>query len=189
MLFRSQMKLQSEKVLQSIDSIVNDALHNQEMSKLLNPIIESVNEYKIAVRKYYNPEITSDANWYYHFQSDAHFDFVKGMKDYILFSQSFVVKETTFIDRGIYRSVMLGVVALLFILIIIMMFFVLLDIYYLKPVVKLTKSLDKYLSSGTPFIVKVDGKDEVYKLKELILDLISANRSAKRNNNNIFNQD
>ena len=183
------MRHQSEIILQRMDSVVNNALHNNGASELLDPVINSVAQYKKDAREYYPLAILDDENWYYHFQSDAYFNFVKGMKEYILFSQGFVVQETTSIYSGIYRSVMLGIVSLLFVLIILLMFFVLLDIYYLKPVVKLTKSLDQYLSSGTPFVVKVDGKDEVYKLKELILDLISANRSSKKNNNNIFNQD
>lgn len=176
------------KTLYSLDSISISAMRNLDTETHFNKIIDDIDQYKKGVNRFYSAEYNSVDNWYYIFQSEVYLPFVKSIKQYMVYSQKFVVEETTKIDDGIYRSIMLGVVAMLFTIAILAIFFVLLDIYYLKPVVKLTKSLDEYIVSKVPFTVKVDGRDEVYKLKELILDLISANKSANKNNN-LFNKE
>lgn len=166
----------SENILNSLDSLTNAA--SPDVEKHLSTILDDIGMYKKGVRYYYDNNFSRD--WYHHFQSDTYFKFVKSTKQYMLLSQKYVVEETTKVYNGIYRSIMLGIVAIIFMIIILAIFFSLLDVYYLKPIVKLTRSLDSYLVSNKPFVVKVDGKDEVYHLKELILDLISENKSLKR---------
>lgn len=180
--------LNSGKVLFRLDSISTAAMSNPDIEKHYNKIINDIHKYNEGVVKFYSEENTSADNWYFAFQSEVYIPFMNSIKQYMLSSQKFVVNETSIIDDGIYRSIMLGIVAILFMIAILIMFFVLLDIYYLKPVVKLTHSLNEYLVSKIPFTVKVDGRDEVYKLKELILDLISANKSVNKENN-FFNRE
>lgn len=183
-----QLTNSSEDILRSLDSIIFVAQANPDMEKHISVIVEDISKYKRGVRGFYH-NIDEDEFWYNHFQANVYFKLVTSMKQYMLSLQQYVVDKTTIIDEGIHRSFMLGIVSIVFMIIILGIFFTLLDIYYLKPVVKLTKSLDSYFTSNKPFVVKVDGKDEVYHLKELILDLISQNKSLEKKNKELFKND
>ncbi len=176
---KDSLMIMSESILLKMDSVMTSSFVNNNMLKNAGTIAEDVEIYKNRIREKYQ-DINTDDSWYYIFQSDVYFSFTKHVKEYMVLSQTYVVNQTTKIDDGIYRSIMLGITAIIFMILILVIFYVLLDNHFLKPVVKLTKSLDAYLVSKTPFVVKVDGKDEVYKLKEYILDLISENKSVNK---------
>ena len=53
------------------------------------------------------------------------------------------------------------------------------DRYYVTPVLKITEGLRNYLNSKIPFKVTMEGRDEVYKLKEYIETMIGLLKNKK----------
>lgn len=181
----------SESVLKELDSLTTMLLYENTISVSLNKILEAKNLYIKNVRERYNSPKSSFEIVYTKEHLDAYWKFVNSVKDYMIQSQQYVLKETAEIDNGIHRSKMFGAVAISAMVLILIVFYYLLDVYYLRPIVSLTSSLHKYLLNKTPFVVNVDGRDEVYTLKELILDLISENRNrkAKKRDDDMFFND
>lgn len=173
----------SDVLLKRLDSLTETITQtNNLLLPYTDSIVASKNAYVKSVYALYEDHQKSPYVWYSQFQMDAYWGFVNSIKNYMIVCQDYVVRETALIDEGIYRSVMMVLVSTATMLLILIMFFFFLDVYYLHPVVRLTKSLKLYLNSGVPFVVKVDGHDEVYTLRELILDLMSekGNKQAKK---------
>lgn len=181
----------SEKVLKELDSLTSMLSHSNMISVSLDTILQAKDLYITNVREQYNSPMSSFEVVYTKEHLNAYWKFVNSIKDYMIDSQRYVLDETAEIDSGIHRSKMFGAVAISVMVLILIIFYYLLDVYYLRPVVSLTSSLRKYLLNKTPFVVNVDGRDEVYTLKELVLDLISENRNkaAKQKSDDLFFND
>ena len=72
------------------------------------------------------------------------------------------------------------IIALLIGILIVVVFFYFINLYYISPVLKITDALKNYLNSKIPFKVNVEGRDEMFRLKESIEKLIDQQKS-KRN--------
>ncbi len=178
----------SESEIAQLDSIMMIAFDSKVLTGAKENLALEARNYIRNIRTLYpNSKQLPNFDWYSTFQTDVYVPFIKAVKSYLLDSQEYLIIETTNTDANIHRSLMIAVVALAFMVIILFIFYKMLHIYYIRPVVRLTKSLDEYLVSKIPFVVKVDGKDEVYTLKSLILDLISQNKSLAKRDRDIFN--
>ena len=71
-------------------------------------------------------------------------------------------------------------ITLLIGILIVVVFFYFINLYYISPVLKITDALKNYLNSKIPFKVNVEGRDEMFRLKESIEKLIDQQKS-KRN--------
>mgnify|MGYP000323821131 FL=1 len=84
------------------------------------------------------------------------------------------------LEDNAYRATMPGFIALLIGILIVVVFFYFINLYYISPVLKITDALKNYLNSKIPFKVNVEGRDEMFRLKESIEKLIDQQKS-KRN--------
>lgn len=80
------------------------------------------------------------------------------------------------VENSVYRAITpsLVTVGVVLLLLFVLLFFI--DIYYIRPVVKMEKSLEGFLKFNSPFNVTFEGRDEVHKLKEHIGELVDAVR-------------
>lgn len=83
-------------------------------------------------------------------------------------------------DRGFYRSIIPGVVAVAVgvILVLLLMFFI--TSFYVKPLKKMLDGLDEYRSMGRRYNYSFDGDDELAELNEGITELTEENRQYRR---------
>ena len=154
------------------DSLYNQALISYPKSVELVAISKARAQYiKILSEKTDSTGVYL-SNWYISKYNVAYNDFTNSIKSFMISSQQYVVKETGRLKANIYRTTMQSVAALSVSIVILYMFFLLIDLFYIKPVVAMTKSLQKYLDNDISFNVKVEGANEPLKLKELILILI-----------------
>ena len=94
-------------------------------------------------------------------------------------SQSVMDAKTAQLESNAYRAIMPGIIALAIAIIIIVMFSYFIDLYYVRPVLKITEGLHNYLNSKIPFKITMEGRDEVRKLKEYIEALIGLLKNKK----------
>ena len=83
-------------------------------------------------------------------------------------------------DRGFYRSIIPGIVAVSvgIILVLLLMFFII--SYYVNPLKKMLDGLDDYRAMGRRYSCTFDGDDELAELNEGITELTEENRQYRR---------
>jgi len=89
-------------------------------------------------------------------------------------------KNSATFDRGFYRSIIPGAVAIgVGLLLVLLLLFFLLS-YYVNPMYKMLKGLDNYRTLGTQYTVDFEGDDELKELNTQISEIISENAQYKR---------
>ena len=86
------------------------------------------------------------------------------------------IKKARRLEDNAYRATMPGFIALVIAIVIVLIFYYFVNLYYITPVLKIDSALKAYLDSKMPFKVTIEGKDEVYRLKERIESLIDQSK-------------
>ncbi|MBE5033019.1 CHASE3 domain-containing protein [Gallalistipes aquisgranensis] len=120
-----------------------------------------------------------DMDWFVNIYKTSYYELTTAIKNYMISSQSSLGTRASQLEGNAYRATSPGIITLGVAILIVLMFFFLIDLYYIRPVLKITKGLEDYLSLKIPFNVKMEGKDEVFKLKELIESLILVVKNKK----------
>lgn len=110
--------------------------------------------------------------WFAEVYSNSYYELTLAIKNFMLSTQNVVDENTERLRNNAYRAITPGILTLGIAIIIIIVFYGLIDLYYIKPVIKITAGLRDFLHSKIPFNVKVEGKDEVLRLKEYIDELV-----------------
>lgn len=110
---------------------------------------------------------------------DSYGELTYAIKSFMVSSQHTMVGETASLESNAYRAFMPGIIALIAAVVIIVTFYFMLSIYFITPVEKITRGLKNYLTLRIPFQVTVEGKDEVFRLKEYIDQLMAMIRTRK----------
>lgn len=162
----------SSDEIKLIDSLYLQAQQSYPQSKELGEIAAARKEYLEVLQDNIDPTYEGMSNWYVSRYNVAYTHFTSSIKEFMISSQQYVVKQTDRLKSNIYRTTMQSVVALSVSIVILFVFFLLIDVYFIKPISTMTKSLDRYLVNGSAFNVKVEGVNEPAKLRELIAQLI-----------------
>ena len=147
----------------------------------LEKLLKEKNDYIDTIRNFEKGREQSPVDWYFVAYKESYSAFVVTVKNFMRSTQQNVVEETAKMKNNAYRAIMQGIVALATAIVIIIVFFLLIDMYYIKPVVQITKGLKNYLTMRVPFNVQVAGKDEVFMLKEYIEQLLLRLKVKKNN--------
>ena len=83
-------------------------------------------------------------------------------------------------DKGFYRSIIPGAVAVAVGLLLLFMFFFFINVYYVKPVYKMLDELDNHLRFNRKYSLTFDGDDELAGLNKGITDIVEDNRVLKQ---------
>lgn len=106
------------------------------------------------------------------------------LRDYIgrlnsMIYESLEKNSATF-DRGFYRSIIPGIVAVgVGLLLILMLFFYLLS-YYVKPIEKIRKNIGAYRSLGKKYSVAFEGDDELSEINDAIGEIANENIQLRK---------
>ena len=89
-------------------------------------------------------------------------------------------KNSETFERGFYRSIIPGLVAVLagLILVVLLLFFVM--VYYVRPIYKMLSSLRDYRSYGKKYTYKFEGDDQLSELNSGISDLAGENQQLRK---------
>lgn len=109
----------------------------------------------------------------------THHKLTGAIRGFIVFSQKDMEGRAQELEKNAYRAITPGIIALAIAILIIIVFFYMIDVYYIRPVLKMTDGLHKYLTSNTPFRVTFEGRDEVFQLKGDIEELITRFKDKK----------
>ena len=109
-----------------------------------------------------------NVDWFVDIYKTSYSDLTSSIKNFMVSSQNMMDAKARRLEDNAYRATMPGFIALIF------YYFV--NLYYITPVLKIDSALKAYLDSKMPFKVTVEGKDEVYRLKERIESLIDQSK-------------
>ena len=89
-------------------------------------------------------------------------------------------KNSETFERGFYRSIIPGLVAVLagLILVVLLLFFVM--VYYVRPIYKMLSSLRDYRSYGKKYTYNFEGDDQLSELNSGISDLAGENQQLRK---------
>lgn len=162
---------ESKVTLHKLIAVTNKVKNSFPASDEMNKIFETQANF-INILSTNNDTTHFDTNWYFTKYKAGYNEFVYTVKRFMRSTQDSVIEETTNLTQSAHRAIKQGLVTLMTAIVIIIMFFALIDIYYIKPVVKITNGLKNYHNLKIPFNVSVVGRDEVYMLKEYIEQLM-----------------
>jgi methyl-accepting chemotaxis protein len=109
----------------------------------------------------------------------AWYDLALHIKDLMIDSQNTVDQNTTGVQANAYRAMMPGIITLAFAILIIFIFYILIDLYYIRPVLKVGQGLGNYLNQKIPYRVQVDARDEIKELSDDISTLVALLRKKE----------
>ena len=101
--------------------------------------------------------------------------------------EDLAVNSATF-ERGFYRSIIPGIVAICvgLLLVLMLLFFVL--VYYVNPIYKMLDSLSNYNSFGKKYNYSFDGDDQLSELNEDITNLVEENVQLRKRISDLRNK-
>lgn len=98
----------------------------------------------------------------------------------MLESQDYLANQAQSLEGSAHRAITPGIMALGVGIVILLMFLFFINIYLISPVVAISKALKDFLAYKIPFQVKMEGKDEILKLKESIEELVIRSKNREK---------
>ena len=136
--------------------------------------------YNGIVDAYLRDSLKADnVGWFVNIYKTSYSSLTSSIKNFMVSSQNSMDTKAIRLEDNAYRATMPGFIALLIALVIVVIFYYFVNLYYIKPVLKITHVLDAYLNSKIPFKVTLEGRDEVHRLKEYIEKLIDQLKSKR----------
>lgn len=117
--------------------------------------------------------------WFTTIYKSSYYDLTYAIKNFMVSTQHNMDKNTNQIKSNAYRAIMPGIIALSAAIIIIIVFFALIDLYYLKPILKINKGLRNYVNAKIPYKVTIEGDDEVSTINTDVTEIINMLRNKK----------
>jgi methyl-accepting chemotaxis protein len=104
----------------------------------------------------------------------------KYIKKLTLLNQQELYDSAAFHEASAQRAIVPGLVVILTSLIFTFIFTYLVNHYFVSPIIKLTKGINDYVKFHKPFDVPLETRDEIYKLKTSIKEMISLSRLSNK---------
>lgn len=155
-----------------MDSLLLQAAISYPNSRELLMIEHSRERYRRVLNDNIEKTEIGVSEWYLSNYSPAYTEFNNSIKEFMIASQRYVVKQTEKLKGDIYRTTMQSVVALSVSIAILFVFYLLINIFFITPVTDMTDALERYFSKGSTFKIKEDYVDELEKLKKYITEAI-----------------
>ncbi|MDD2197846.1 MAG: MCP four helix bundle domain-containing protein [Bacteroidales bacterium] len=106
----------------------------------------------------------------------------KHVKNLMIINQDELFKSAGYLETSAQRAAIPGLIVIITSLIFTFVFTYLVHHYFVSPIIRLTKGINDFVKFRKPFDVVIETKDELFSLKESIVNLISPlHRSPKKN--------
>ncbi len=112
-------------------------------------------------------------DWYVDSYKDEYVDVASHITRYMTGAQSTLGPDVNRLSRTAYRAVAPVFISLVVMIVVVIMFYYFLSVYYIRPVLRMNKSLGDFLTFKVPFDATMTCRDELSELKERIKSLIS----------------
>ncbi len=110
---------------------------------------------------------------------EAYYNLDSAIKNYMTSPEGSLVSRTEMLEDNAYKTMTPSILTLLAAILIVLMLYFFIDLYYVKPVQKLRKSLDGYINARIPFQAEFEGGDELRRIRDDIEILISRTKKEQ----------
>ncbi len=110
---------------------------------------------------------------------EAYYNLDSAIKNYMTSPEGSLVSRTEMLEDNAYKTMTPSILTLLAAILIVLMLYFFIDLYYVKPVQKLRKSLDGYINARVPFQAEFEGGDELRRIRDDIEILISRTKKEQ----------
>lgn len=165
--------------MRNLNSVMEDIKSNYPQSATLDSLIAAKDHYIDVINQLHSGSEIIKATWYLNSYKQSYLSLSQSTKEFMNVIQQQVVEEVERFNRTAYRSIMHGIISIAIAIMLMAVLYYLIDLYYITPIVKITKGVKNHLSSNLPFDVNSEAKDEVLQLKELIEQLIKNMKALK----------
>lgn len=156
------------------NSALLEAMENNPKSSYLQAIYDTNITYHSIVEQH-SPNNTemADMEWFMESYLKAYYAVDSAIKSYMTSPKTSVAVRMASLEQNTYKTVTPSVLTLLVAVIIIALFYFFIDIYYTKPVRRISNSLEGYMKNRVPYTLKIEDKSELSSLNDNIKELIS----------------
>jgi len=112
-------------------------------------------------------------DWYFNKVHMAFLDVKTSLERFMAMNDQTMYETATDLKNRARRAVMPGVIAILSSLVFTLIFNYFINYYIISPILRMTDGIDKLLNKGTPFKLKIESRDELFKLADSIEKLSS----------------
>ena len=102
------------------------------------------------------------------------------IKHFMTLTHSSLAPRAAQLNKNAYRSVTPIFISLIVMIAIVLMFFYFVNVYCVRPIVRINKALGDYLTFKLPFRVKVELLDELKELDDNIEMLVNISKQTKK---------
>jgi len=123
-----------------------------------------------------------DLNWYLEIAHESFLDVQSSVNELMSYNDQFMFDTASNLQNKAKRSLMPGVVAIISALVFTFLFNYFVNYYFVSPIVRITKSIQRFSKDRVPFDVRIETNDEIYDLAESInnLCLVTESRANKQ---------
>ncbi len=145
----------------------------------LAPVLNAAIVYEKVVEGYRSGTIEENVAWFVKTYKDSYSIFTESIKAHMSESQNSLAMQTIQLEKSAYRASTPNIITIAVLGVIIGMFLFFVDIYFIKPILKINKGLSDYISNKIPFNVKVESNDEIQSLRDGVERLIMLYKNKK----------
>lgn len=135
--------------------------------------------YDGIARRFASSSSLDDVRLFLDTYSGSYLALTSAVKEMISNSQRSLAEDAIQIKSRAYRAITPGIISLGVAIVMLLMFAFLIDHYYTRPALGITRGLRNYIDHKTPFNVKLEGHDEIRTLRDSVEELISMYRNKK----------
>ncbi len=164
---------------QFAEAVTQARISSRAMAALDTVIAANIRYSSLIDSRLASGAAPDDVEWFMDIYRTSYYELTAAIKTFMVSSQHMMDVKAQQLEGNAYRAIMPGVIALAIAILIILVFFFMIDVYFIRPVLKITQGLHNFLTARVPFNVTMEGRDEVRTLKEYIEELISQLKSKK----------
>lgn len=148
---------------------------NLKIAASISQIEKSALQYNEIVDAAVMDELV-DMGWFVEVYRTTYNDLTASIKEFMIKNEDSIVESARNVESNAHRAAMVGIFALAAGMILVSLFYYFINMFYIKPVLSMERSLTQVLDKGLPFKVDVHSQDELSMLKEHIEVLIDKSK-------------
>lgn len=133
----------------------------------------------VDASRYYNSIVSqlSDSvsiEWFSQVYKTSYSSLTNAIKDFMVVTQHDILNFTVMLQQKAYRATMVAIISLGAGLMLMLLFYYIINVFFIKPILRIDRALGNHLNSHAPFEVKINSRDEILSLRQHISQLIDS---------------
>lgn len=164
---------------EDFQSVLDEAEDKETDREGLAVIKAAWQNYDKLLGNFFDEQANTDIRWFLDVYTTAYDQLTASIKNNMVSSQNALAMRAWELRSNAYRALTPGIITLGVGILMILMFAFLIDFYYTRPILGITKGLKDFISFNLPFNVKAEGRDEIRTLRDAVEELIALFKNKK----------